>query len=96
MISKKTPNELRERERDLQDRGDVSCSIEAHEVERELLELVGPVFILPQLSLQVQTEEMRYHEQLLQNAYKYIFFNLMLIDDKPVKEKLISIFFKLV
>ena len=39
----------------LQDGGYVSCSIETHEVERELLELVGPVTILLQMMLQVQS-----------------------------------------
>ena len=35
--------------------GYLSCSIESHEVERQLLKLVGPVLILHQVSLQTQT-----------------------------------------
>ena len=44
-----------ERRENLQDRRDLNCSIEAHEIEGELLELVGPVLVLLQMTLQVQT-----------------------------------------
>ena len=39
----------------LKDGGYVSCPIETHEVEWQLLKLVGPVVILLQMALQTQT-----------------------------------------
>ena len=41
----------------LKDGGYVSCPIETHEVEWQLLKLVGPVVILLQMALQTETGE---------------------------------------